>query len=294
MFDRSRNLPCTRLSDAAFTSRQGRCGKMSSDALPPVSLTSSWFIRPGCERQAWPALQALAANVLANEPDTLMYLVHSPSGVDSSLQSLPPSEPGLVLFVEMYRSPDAFRAHVEGAVFTSFVRDYGHLFVPNADGEPYTTVTFLQRQAGFVREAALPITTASVVAKGKVDNQHPAVMFEVIAKNQAASQAFYGAVFGWQFDIGTSGFAYVKFPQFAQPLLGGVGQADPTIPGFEPGRNFYLLVDDLAATVARAIASGGVQYMAPTSVDGYHFAMIQDPEGNPIGLIEPFSAARMR
>ena len=291
MLGLSGGAPCMRLPGAAFTPRKAWCGQMSSDVLPPVSLTSRWFIRPGCERQAWPALQALAANVLANEPDTLMYLVNSPSWVDNSLQSLPPSEPGLVLFVEMYRNPDAFRAHVEGAVFTSFVRDYGHLFVPNADGQPYTTVTFLPREAGFVREASVPIATASVVAKGKVDNQHPAVMFEVIAKNQAAAQAFYGTVFGWQFDIGTSGFAYVKFPQFAQPLLGGVGQADPTITGFEPGRNFYLLVDDLAATVARAIASGGAQYMAPASVDGYHFAMIQDLEGNPIGLIEPFSAS---
>lgn len=291
MLGRSGGAPCMRLPGAAFAPRKAWCGQMSSEILPPVSLTSRWFIRPGCERQAWPALQALAANVLANEPDTLMYLVNSPSWVDNSLQSLPPSEPGLVLFVEMYRNPDAFRAHVEGTVFTTFVHDCGDLFVPNADGKPYTTVTFLQRQAGFIREACPPMVAASAVAKSAANNQHPAVMFEVIAKDQAAAQAFYGAVFGWHFDIGTSGFAYVKFPQFVQPLLGGVGQADPTIPGFEPGRNFYLLVDDLAATVARAIAAGGTQYMAPASADGYHFAMIQDLEGNPIGLIEPFSAS---
>jgi hypothetical protein len=29
--------------------------------------------------------------------------------------------------------------------------------------------------------------------------------------------------------------------------------------------------------------------MEPASVDGYRFAMIEDPEGNPVGLIEPFT-----
>jgi predicted enzyme related to lactoylglutathione lyase len=50
----------------------------------------------------------------------------------------------------------------------------------------------------------------------------------------------------------------------------------------------YLLVDDLAAVIVRAEDAGGKQHMPPTDVDGYHSAMIQDPEGNPIGLITPF------
>lgn len=29
--------------------------------------------------------------------------------------------------------------------------------------------------------------------------------------------------------------------------------------------------------------------MPPASIDGYHFAMIEDPEGNTVGLIRPFS-----
>jgi predicted enzyme related to lactoylglutathione lyase len=28
--------------------------------------------------------------------------------------------------------------------------------------------------------------------------------------------------------------------------------------------------------------------MPPTAVDGYHFAMFTDPEGNPVGLVAPF------
>ena len=36
-------------------------------------------------------------------------------------------------------------------------------------------------------------------------------------------------------------------------------------------------------------AAGGTLYMPIASVDGYRFAMFQDPAGNPVGLIEPFA-----
>lgn len=121
-------------------------------------------------------------------------------------------------------------------------------------------------------------------------NAHPAVMFELIAHDQVALQAFYTAVFGWTYRIGTGGFAYIDFPTTVRPLLGGIGKAQAGVPGFEPGHNFYLLVDSLEATIAAAEHAGGELYMPIAAVDGYRFAMITDPEGNPVGLIEPFAA----
>lgn len=120
-------------------------------------------------------------------------------------------------------------------------------------------------------------------------NRHPSVMFEIIAKDQERAKAFYGAVFGWTYETGTGGFAYVHFPEEATPLLGGIGQARKDTPGFEPGHNFYLRVTSLQATIDAALAAGGECLMPPAEVDGYHFAMIRDPEGNPIGLIGPFA-----
>lgn len=120
-------------------------------------------------------------------------------------------------------------------------------------------------------------------------NRHPGVMVEIIARDQPAMQAFYTHVFGWQYRAGSGGFSYIDFPVKLQPLLGGIGQANPAVPGFEPGHNFYLLVDDLDGAIARAVAAGGARYMEPAAVDGYHFAMVRDPEGNPVGLIQPFS-----
>jgi len=91
-------------------------------------------------------------------------------------------------------------------------------------------------------------------------------MFEIIARNQPGLKTFYSEVFGWQYQTGTGGFAYVHFPGHAPPLLGGIGQADPSIPGFDPGHAFYILVDDLEAAIQRAVAAGGSQYVPPTTV----------------------------
>lgn len=124
---------------------------------------------------------------------------------------------------------------------------------------------------------------------GRSPNRHPSVMFEIIARDQERAKAFYSAVFGWTYETGTGGFAYVNFPTEVTPLLGGIGQARKDTPGFEPGHNFYLRVESLQATIETALAAGGECLMSPAEVDGYRFAMIRDPEGNPIGLIEPFA-----
>ena len=121
-------------------------------------------------------------------------------------------------------------------------------------------------------------------------NQHPSVMFEIIARDQDKLKQFYQRVFGWHYDVGTGGFAYVTFPERSMALLGGVGRADPQLPGFEPGHNFYFLVDDLEATLRSVEQAGGSRLMPPSRVDGYEFAMFKDPEENPVGIIKPFRA----
>jgi predicted enzyme related to lactoylglutathione lyase len=126
--------------------------------------------------------------------------------------------------------------------------------------------------------------------RNAVENHHPGVMIEIIAKDQQAMKTFYSKVFGWRYhQSGTNGFAYVHFGERKLPLLAGIGQCVRNTPGFEPGHYFYLLVDDLEATIEAAVQAGGKEFVPPTEADGYHFAMIRDPEGNPIGLIAPFT-----
>ena len=249
-----------------------------------ISLTSEWFIAPGNEEAAIAALKQLAEDVQAAEIGTLTYLVHTPHAPARDLQSLPPRDPQSVLFFEVYENAQAFQTHVNGAVFTDFVKEHGALF-RCSNGKPYLTVNFLTQRAGFVRSRD---GVAEVNAYAQ-ENQHPGVMFEVIAKDQAAMKTFYSDVFGWRYDSGTANFAYIHFPVGAPPLLGGIGQAQKHVEGSGPGTNFYLLVDSLQPMIDRAVAAGGETLMPPTPVDGYVFAMIKDIEGNAVGLIEPFT-----
>ncbi|MCK6590883.1 MAG: VOC family protein [Polyangiaceae bacterium] len=249
-----------------------------------LSLTSTWFIKPGREEEAIGALASLAEEVEANEPDTLIYLVHTPFLSDRRVTSLPPSAPGSVLFFEVYRNVDAFQRHVSGAIFTGFVRKHGDLFV-SSDGSRFSCVQFLARRAGFIRGEVLGLDDP---APG---NRHPAVMFEVIANDQEQAKKFYHAVFGWNYTIGTGNFAYVKFRGTSPALLGGIGQADDKEPGFSAGHSFYLLVDNVATALERAVNAGGKLLMGKTEIDGYTIAMFTDPDGNSVGLIEPFPPA---
>ena len=252
-----------------------------------LHLTSQWFIKPNCEQEVLDAVTRLASCVEAEEPDTLTYLVHVPHVINEpNLPSLPPADSRMLLFFEVYRDVQAFQNHLRGRLFTEFVHDFGDRFV-SANGKPFTTVQFLSLHAGFSRGSTMTATATQSETAPPL-NQHPCVMFEVIANNQEGAKSFYSNVFGWRYEIGTGGFAYVHFPVQIQPLLGGIGQANSTA-GFEPGHNFYILVEDLAEAIARAKQAGGTLYMPITSLDGYSFAMVKDPEGNPIGLIKPFA-----
>jgi predicted enzyme related to lactoylglutathione lyase/quinol monooxygenase YgiN len=257
-----------------------------------VSLISRWFVKPGCHEAAMRALTKAARDVEAKEPGTLTYRIHvQRRGHEKDLQSLPPEDPLSILFFEVYRDADAFEHHLHGKVFTAFVRDHGDLFT-GAGGKPFTTVNFLTLHAGFSRaedQAVVNGKGPAAAMEGEPANRHPAVMFEIIASDQSAARDFYSEVFGWNYQTGSDGFSYIHFPAGSPPLLGGIGKAQPDTPGFAPGHNFYLLVDDLQCVLDRAVAAGATALMQPTQVDGYNFAMFTDREGNPIGLIEPFA-----
>jgi predicted enzyme related to lactoylglutathione lyase/quinol monooxygenase YgiN len=243
-----------------------------------LHLTSEWFIAPGQDQAVAAVLPALVAQVQEQEPDTLAYLVHTPWPPAPDLVPLPPGRPHTLLFFEIYRDKAAFHRHVQGPVFTAFVREHGRLFVA-ANGAPFTFVSFLRLAHGFIRDTALAPAA---------DNRHPAVMFEVLAHDRQTLLDFYGRVFGWHYEQDAEGFAYIRFPAEERALLGGIGQADATDPAYQAGRNFYLQVDDLERTIAMVVAAGGSLWVAPTSVDGYEFAMVKDPEDNIVGLVRHF------
>jgi quinol monooxygenase YgiN len=64
-----------------------------------LSLIATWTLQPGHEKAGLAALKRLAKKVLAEEPGTLVYLVHSP---DPAMDSLPRVAPQQVVFFEVY------------------------------------------------------------------------------------------------------------------------------------------------------------------------------------------------
>jgi predicted enzyme related to lactoylglutathione lyase len=121
-----------------------------------------------------------------------------------------------------------------------------------------------------------------------MDNQSPAVMFEIMAIDQERLISFYKTVFGWEENRDDAGFAYICFPLANRSLLGGIGKAQPGVPGWGKGITFYLQVDDVDDFIENIKVNGGAIIVPPETIDGYRFAMFEDPECNLIGLIEPF------
>lgn len=117
-------------------------------------------------------------------------------------------------------------------------------------------------------------------------------MFEIMAVDQEKLIGFYHQLFGWEVQRDSAGFAYIHFPpppKGGYAVLGGIGQGRQGIPGWEPGTAFYLEVESVQATLDRAVALAGSLVVPRTPVDSYTFGMFRDPEGNLIGVMEPFA-----
>lgn len=127
----------------------------------------------------------------------------------------------------------------------------------------------------------------------------PVVHFEIVGADPAKLRAFYGELFGWDFDLGDASTPAVSRPGEygfvhggANPVPGdgasGINGGVAGGAGFQPRVLFYIGVPDVEAALQEAERLGGTRRMGPepehpapgTLVVG-HFA---DPEGNVVGL----------
>jgi predicted enzyme related to lactoylglutathione lyase len=94
---------------------------------------------------------------------------------------------------------------------------------------------------------------------------------------------FYGAVFGWEFDVGPA-----EYGRYTSCLLRGRRVAALSAM-YEPGAgcfwNVYLATPDCDRTAERARAAGGVLLAEPMDVmDQGRMAIVRDPVGAQFGL----------
>ena len=111
---------------------------------------------------------------------------------------------------------------------------------------------------------------------------HPIVHWEIGSKDAKKAQEFYSKLFDWQFDTGMPDYAMLAAQ--GDGIGGGIMQTPAEAP---PYVTFYVSVEDLAATLARAEGLGATTIVPPTPIPGTGaFAMFADPEGHMIGIFK--------
>ena len=113
------------------------------------------------------------------------------------------------------------------------------------------------------------------------DWARPVVHWEIEARDPQRQRAFYGDLFNWEIEDGP-----------IMPISVGVGGPEPGPAGHirasdRSGVTLYVQVRDLRASLTRVVELGGTVVMDPFDVpNGPTIAGVQDPEGNPLTLVQ--------
>jgi len=128
-------------------------------------LDAFWSIIPGNEAKAYAALGALAARVEKEEPDTWMYLIHTPN-LDPGVNTFPMPGPQQVAFVEGFKDRDAYHKHANSPILKEFFAKNGAYFL-NMYGPtvPFMMLQPLEMIDGFIRPGADVMTAWQVEAR---------------------------------------------------------------------------------------------------------------------------------
>lgn len=111
---------------------------------------------------------------------------------------------------------------------------------------------------------------------------------ELNARDVDGAKAFYGAVFGWDFednDMGEAGtYTTIKL---GEEMVGGIlDMTERGVPEQVPGHwQVYFAVEDTDATVATAQEKGGSVMVPPMEVPAGRFSILTDPHGAAFAVI---------
>ena len=109
------------------------------------------------------------------------------------------------------------------------------------------------------------------------------IHFEVVGKDGKALQSYYSKLFGWKFNTDNAG-GYGMSDPADTGLIVGVGSTPDGSAGHVTG---YVTVDDIDATLAKAVDLGGRVIMPKFSPGpGATIALVADHEGHVLGLTQ--------
>jgi uncharacterized protein len=109
---------------------------------------------------------------------------------------------------------------------------------------------------------------------------NPVAWFEITGRDAKQLQDYYAALFGWSMEV-MDGYGVVAAAEHG--IGGGIGRSQDDGQGMV---TFYVEVDDVAASLARAQELGGTVVAPPTAVPGMDLtiAFFADPDGHVVGL----------
>jgi len=111
---------------------------------------------------------------------------------------------------------------------------------------------------------------------------NPVVHWEIAGNDREKLQSFYGSLFDWKIDDDNP-MNYGMVSTGAEPG-GGIAATEGKMP---PYLTFYVQVDDLQASLDKAIELGGKIVVPPMPIPNIGaFAMFSDPEGNVVGIFK--------
>jgi predicted enzyme related to lactoylglutathione lyase len=111
---------------------------------------------------------------------------------------------------------------------------------------------------------------------------------DLLTSDREAAVRFYGAVLGWEFQVGPPESGYYTMCEVRGLPVAGIGQQPPDDPGSPVAWTTYLAVDDVDATLDRVKSAGGSVLMDPLDVftEG-RMAIAADPAGAAFGMWQP-------
>jgi predicted enzyme related to lactoylglutathione lyase len=122
---------------------------------------------------------------------------------------------------------------------------------------------------------------------------HPVVHFEIIGNDPAKLRDYYGALFGWDFDVGDASsdeisqrgnYGFIDGATTGEGINGGIGGGE----GYGRRVLFYVGVPNVEDALRKAETLGGQRVMGPAgNPKVIVVGQFSDPEGNLIGVAGP-------
>jgi uncharacterized protein len=111
---------------------------------------------------------------------------------------------------------------------------------------------------------------------------NPVTHFEIAVKDTEAARNFYADLFGWKITHHeATGYGLVDTDSGGEGIGGGIAKP----PTGDVYITFYVLVEDLQATLDQAEKQGAKTLVPPMQVpEGPEIAMFTDPDGSIVGL----------